>query len=287
MRPAYGKAFGSFGEIVQGRLSDGRDFLVTLPIELWSICELISTPIAGPLIIDCELAKSRALLGLVLKELGIDAGYHVSCVLTRNIPIGKGLSSSTADMLAVLRAVQDAFGFLLTEQFISRLFAEVEPHDALHYDASTAYDHRRGVLIREFGYIPSFTIVGVDHGGTVDTVLYNQTVSFTADEKERYDDLFGRLQRAFECRQDRVIAECATESARMHADRRADATLQKAVQLVGPLGCLGVVAAHSGTCAGFLLPSHVDAGTVLSVAGELRKQFNDNVFVTRTLRLLR
>jgi L-threonine kinase len=287
MRPAFGKAFGSFGEIVQGRLSDGRDFLVTLPIELWSRCELICTPIAGPLVIDCDLAKSRALVGLVLKELGIDAGFHISCAFTRSIPIGKGLSSSTADMLAALRAVQDVFGFLFTEEFISRLFAEVEPHDALHYDASTAYNHRRGTLIRAFGYIPSFTIVAVDHGGAVDTVLYNQTVSFSTSETERYDELFGRLERAFERRQDKSIAECATESARMHADRRGDAALQKAVRLAGPLGCLGVVAAHSGTCAGFLLPSDVNAATVGGVTDQLRKEFDGHVFVTRTLRLLR
>ena len=46
----YGKAFGSFGEIIQGRLSGGEDILVTLPVDLWTICELKCTPIKGPLV---------------------------------------------------------------------------------------------------------------------------------------------------------------------------------------------------------------------------------------------
>ena len=169
----YGKAFGSFGEIIQGRLSGGEDILVTLPVDLWTICELKCTPIKGPLVIDCELEKSRALLHLVLADLGLERGYHISCDFIRNIPVGKGLSSSTADMLAALRAIQEVFGFVFTEQFISRTFAAIEPHDALHYNASTAYNHRKGKLIMDFNYIPKYTIVAVDNGGVMDTLTYN------------------------------------------------------------------------------------------------------------------
>ncbi len=148
-RIGYGKSFASFGEIVQGRTSDNEDFLVTLPVDLWSTCELTCTPIRGPLIIECDLPKSRATVEQVLERLGLDTGYHIGIRFTRNIPIGKGLSSSTADMLAALRALQEVFGFLLTDQVISRIFHEIEPHDALHYNNSVIYNHREGRLIRD------------------------------------------------------------------------------------------------------------------------------------------
>ena len=143
----YGKSFASFGEIVQGRTSEGEDFLVTLPIDMWSTCELICSPINGPLIVECQLEKSRAVLYHILTELGILRGFQITCNLMRNIPIGKGLSSSTADMLATLRAVQEVFGFLFTESYISRLFSEIEPHDGLHFSSSVIYNHRSGHLI--------------------------------------------------------------------------------------------------------------------------------------------
>ena len=55
----YGKSHASFGELLQGRLSDNRDFLVTLPIDLWSICNLTAVKRMGPLVINCEYSKSK------------------------------------------------------------------------------------------------------------------------------------------------------------------------------------------------------------------------------------
>ncbi len=282
----YGKAFGSFGEIIQGRLSGGEDILVTLPVDLWTICELKCTPIKGPLVIDCELEKSRALLHLVLAELGLERGYHISCDFIRNIPVGKGLSSSTADMLAALRAIQEVFGFVFTEQFISRTFAAIEPHDALHYNASTAYNHRKGKLIMDFNYIPKYTIVAVDNGGVMDTLTYNVEVSFSDERTREYDRLFARLQRAFEDRDDCMIGQCATESARMHAQATGNRFLEKAVDTAEKVSSRGVVATHSGTCAGFLFPHSMGPEEIDRSAAKIAEYFDKEIFVTRTLTLL-
>ncbi len=285
-RLGYGKAFGSFGEIVQGRLSNGEDFLVTLPIDLWSTCELACTKISGPLVIDCDLEKSRSVLSLVLEELGVHRGYHIACNFTRNIPVGKGLSSSTADMLATLRAIQEVFGFLLDERFISRIFAAIEPHDALHYNASAAYNHRKGQIIHDFKYIPAYTIIVVDNGGVLDTLQYNRAVSFSEAETCLYDELFARLQGAFEKRDDRLIAQCATESARMHAMARKSEFLGKAVGIFEKVSSLGVVATHSGTCVGFLFPYNFGAEEIRHSVTEIRTNFDKEMFVVNTLKLL-
>ena len=197
--------------MVQGRTSAGDDFLVTLPIDLWSTCELICSPIDGPLVVECQLEKSRAVLYHVLSELGIHSGYHLRCDFTRNIPIGKGLSSSTADMLATLRAVQEIFGFLFTERYISRIFAEIEPHDGLHFNSSVVYNHRAGKLMRNLDYVPQFTIIAVDDGGEVDTVAYNRDLSFSQNVLKRFDQLLDRVCDAYSRRDDRDIAACATE----------------------------------------------------------------------------
>jgi uncharacterized protein involved in propanediol utilization len=280
-----GKAFGSFGEIVQGRLSTGEDFLVTLPIDLWSTCELTCTRINGPLVIECALKKSQALLQLVLEELAVSWGYHITCSFTSDIPIGKGLGSSTADMLAALRALQEVFGFPLNEQFISRTFAAVEPHDALHYNASTAYNHRKGRLIHDFNYVPAYTIVAVDNGGVVDTLAYNQDLRFRSDITRRYDELFRRLQEAFKAHDDATIAMCATESARLHAQVQGSEFLETALAFRNDMSCLGVVATHSGTCAGFLFPS--SDPQIEEAVKQIREHFaGKDVFVTNTLRLL-
>lgn len=286
-RIGYGKSFASFGEIVQGRTSDEEDFLVTLPIDLWSTCELTCTPIRGPLVIECELPKSQATVAQVLERLGLHTGFHIGIQFTRNIPIGKGLSSSTADMLAALRALQEVFGFLLTDAFVSRLFHEIEPHDALHYNNSVVYNHRKGRLICNLEYIPSFALVCVDKGGIVDTVAYNKIKVFASKHMQAFDTLLGDLIAAFETVDDAAIADCATRSARLHVEMTEDNFLHACLEAADMDGIMGVQATHSGTCAGFLFPGDYPAEDLRCVAKKLSGKFGEAVFVTRSLSLLR
>jgi len=282
----YGKSFASFGEVVQGRTSDGEDFLITLPIDLWSTCELVCSPLNGPLVVECDLEKSRAVLYHVLSELGVGRGYHLQCKFTRNIPVGKGLSSSTADMLATMRAVQEVFGFLLSDAFVSRIFAEIEPHDGLHFNSSVTYNHRRGRLLDHFGYVPGFTIIAVDEGGSVDTVHYNRELTFSHAVRCRFDILLKRAREAYGIKDDRGIADCATESSRIHLERTGSALLRESLEMAEIVNPLGILATHSGTCAGFLYARDVSAAKVEQIVGTLSSKLRRDVFVTRTLRLL-
>ena len=244
------------------------------------------TPINGPLVVECELEKSQAVLYHVLDELDISYGYHLGCTFTRNIPIGKGLSSSTADMLAALRARQEVFGFLLTETFVSRIFAAIEPHDALHYNNSVAYNHRRGYLIANYGYVPAFTIIAVDDGGMLDTLSYNSGVSFTESVTRRFDGLLTRLADAYNSHDDLTIAACATESARIHLERTGKRLLQEVLPRMDRFAPLGLVATHSGTCAGLLFDRNIDAKLLARLCGDISDAFGKDVFATRTLKLL-
>ena len=282
----YGKAFGSFGEIVQGRLSNNEDFLVTLPVDLWSTCEITCTTINGPVIVECDLAKSRSVVSLALDALGITRGYHLAVQFTRNIPIGKGLSSSTADMLASLRALQEIFGFLLRETYVSRLFSEIEPHDALHYNNSVVYNHRQGRLLHDLGYIPRFHILAVDGGGEVDTVDYNRRLKFAPDDQRDFDALLTDLLAAFKAQDDAAIAACATRSARIHVRRTGSPHLARALEAMDSFGPSGILATHSGTCAGFLYPIGQPREALDITTERLRQHFGAPVFATRSLDLL-
>jgi L-threonine kinase len=282
----YGKSFASFGEIVQGRLTNGQDFLCTLPVDLWSTCHLTCTPIDGPLVVECELPKSRDMVLFTLERLGIARGFHVAIEFTRNIPIGKGLSSSTADMLAAIRATQEVFGFLLTETFVSSVMALIEPHDALHYNSSVAYNHRTGVLLEDFGYIPQCWVVIADHGGEVNTIHYNADLSFTAARMRQYDILLERLSEAMSVGDDHEIARCASASAALHAEATESDFLRHALEIESDIGAMGTIATHSGTCAGFLFAADLETDEVEAVAEDVGARLGHHVFFTRSLTLL-
>jgi uncharacterized protein involved in propanediol utilization len=279
---ARGRAFASFGEIVQGRLSSGQDFLVTLPVDLWSTCRAHCEPVSGASLVTCELPKSTAAARGFLAVAGLHAGVHVRLDLSRTMPVGKGLSSSTADMLAVLRALERAFDLELDAREVSRIFAAIEPHDALHYPSSVMYDHRQGRLLHRLEHIPAFRIVGVDTGGELSTLEYNRRLRYTAGCLAAYDRLRDDLLAAFAARDDESIARCARRSAELHAARNASAFLAAALRRSHEVGALGLLATHSGTCSGFLLPADAPDREVSRVEAAVADL--GRVFTTRTLR---
>ncbi len=281
----YGKSFASFGEIVQGRRTDGEDFLITLPVDLWSTCRVVCEASAGPSVVDADLCKSRQVAEEMLAVLGMGSGVSMRLELTRNIPIGKGLSSSTADMLAVVRAFQELFGVIVTDAFISRLFTRIEPHDALHYPMSVVYNHRRGRLLDRLDHIPDFQIVAVDAGGRVCTEAYNKRLDFGADLIAEYQRLYQRVLTAFAAKDDAAIAGCAQRSTELHVMRTDNAFLRGLLEQARAPGVLGIVTTHSGTCGGFLLPGNATAEQVAGV--EAAVGHFGALFRTRTLRMLR
>lgn len=278
-----GQAFASFGEVVQGRRRDGEDFLITMPVDLWSHCRVRWAACDGPSQVYAELLKARRIAEELLRLLGLETGVRLCIRLTRQIPIGKGLSSSTADMLAVLRACQALFGVTLSERCISRLFARIEPHDALHYPTSVAYNHRRGRLLTHFGYTPDYRILGVDAGGRVCTQAYNASLTFGPDLLGAYDALYQEAAAAFAARDDAAIARCATRSVMLHVERTGNILLGRLLAQAAATDVLGLLGTHSGTCGGLLLPGDADDATLERLTAAVAHL--GSTFRARTLRL--
>ena len=280
---AYGKSFASFGEIAQGRLSNGEDFLVTLPVDLWSQCKLSYQPHATRNEIIAPLTKAEAIAGRLLERMGMLKPCSIQLEFERNIPIGQGLSSSTADMLAVIRAFQSAFKLEISQTEISELFTRIEPHDPLHFDGCVAYNHRRGQLLHAFNYIPKFDIISIDSGGELSTEYYNKHLQFSQNDMREYDLLYQSLKDAFARKDDAAIAQCAQRSAEIHAARNEHSFLSQLLERSQQWGALGLIATHSGTCAGILLNPETPA--------ELRRNIHHSassfgrVFETTTLSL--
>lgn len=282
----YGKSHSSFGEILQGRLPGGVDFLVTLPIDMWSICNLTCIKRQGPLVINCDYYKSAKMAEMLLHKLGIRDGYEITISFSRNIPIGKGLSSSTADMLSTIRALQEVFGFLLREKTISEIFTTIEPHDGLMYKSCVVYNHRKGELIKELLFIPEYWIVAIDFGGEINTVEYNSKLEFTSEIINQYDELLIELEKAFNNRDDKAIAECATKSSQLHLTAQKNDRKMNIFNACSKFSPMGVINTHSGTCLGLIYSKTIPLDEINIIAQKVEAEYNLPVFVTKTLKLL-
>ncbi len=250
---------GTCGELVQGQLGGGVDFLITLPVDLWSevrvrLDESGRVEVNPPHKVKTRLAVRRALDALGLP--GIGARVDVASAL----PEGKGMASSTADVVAACRAAARAAGRTLTTGAISRIARGIEPSDGVMYPGVVAYNHRRCELIERLGPPPPFRVLIADPGGAVDTLAFNRR------PKDYTPGEMSMISRAYEWaaagvrRGDRaLIGRAATLSAGVNQRMLPKPYLDDLIAIARAHGAYGVNVAHSGTVAGLLFDPGAEA----------------------------
>ncbi|MGW2340049.1 GHMP family kinase ATP-binding protein [Streptomyces sp. NPDC001661] len=249
-----GTAFGTFGELLQGQLpeADG-DFLVTLPVARWTRVVFRPDPRrAEPQVRPAHKTKALRLVRMICADAGLPAGGQLT--VRSAIPEGKGLASSSADLVATARAVGRALGLPMPPRRIERYLARIEPTDGVLYPAIVAYHHRTVRLRATLGSLPRMTVVGVDEGGVVDTVDFNRAPKpFTAADRGAYASLLDRLTTAVRQGDLASVGDIATRSALRNQAVSPKRWLEPMRDICRDVGGLGVVVGHSGTTLGILL----------------------------------
>lgn len=278
-------ASGTFGELLQGVLpAENTDFLVTLPIARWARVTFHGTPGTDALTVyPAHKRKALRLARMITQSSATPMGGVLTIEST--LPEGKGLASSSADLVATARAVANALGEPMPPRRIESLLAEIEPTDGVLYPGIVAFYHRRVALHSELGSLPSMTVVGADEGGEIDTVAFNRIPKpFSAADRAEYARLLERITTAVAGADLAEVGAVATRSALMNQVLRPKRTLEPMIEMCRQVGGLGVVIGHSGTSLGVLLdttdPSYpqrvVDAASACS-------ELVGNVTVYRTL----
>ncbi|MFE1787524.1 kinase [Streptomyces sp. NPDC059525] len=248
-----GSAFGTFGELLQGALPHPQgDFLVTFPLARWATAVFHPEPGGRVRVRPAHKAKSRRVAEAVLAALGTADGGLLE--VAGDLPEGKGLASSSADLVATVRAVGAAHGRAFTPAETEDFLRGIEPADGVMYDEIVAFHHREVRLGRRLGVLPPLTVVAHDEGGQVDTVAHNRRArAIDAADREEYARLLARLTDAVACGDLAEVGAVATRSAEMNAQRRRRAGFAELHALCREVDGLGLVLAHSGTMLGVLL----------------------------------
>jgi L-threonine kinase len=252
-RAGVSTAFGSFGELLQGGLPDGADFLVTLPIACWSTATFAAEPdVPGIRVDPPHKYKAVRLTRALLNATGYLGGGRLA--LSSALPEGKGLASSSADLVATARAIGNALGLPATPDLIERMLRPIEPTDGVMYDGVTVFEHREVRLRARLGSLPRATLVALDVGGTVDTVALNQAPRrFDTPDRRAYAELLHRLGRAVGDGDLGTVGAVATRSGELSGRWRSDRTFDRLRTAATQLGAHGVVVTHSGTMLALLL----------------------------------
>jgi L-threonine kinase len=237
------------GELVQGAI-EGVHVHVSAPIDWFVAAEFIpdGRPLRGPAMRSKALAAVRALLAS--REL--PAAGEVR--LRSDVPPGKGLGSSTADIGAALFAAAAAYGLELSSDEAARLALAVEPTDGSLFPGIVAFDHRDGRWLEPLGEPPPVAIVLLDPGGTVDTLVYNAVdrAALLARHEAATREALAMARAAIQAGDVTLLGAAATLSALTHQAILPKPLLEPALATGRAAGAAGVCVAHSGTVLGIL-----------------------------------
>lgn len=256
----WGYAPGTFGEVLQGEWQD-TPFLVTLPIRWGTQARFVPTEGKSVQVFPPYREKARKAAALMCREIGKPGGY---LAIASVLPMGKGLASSSADVVAAIRAVAGAYNIHLEPGYIAELAARIEPSDGIMYPGMVAFNPRQGKLLERLGPVPHGVVVGVLGPGRVNTVAHHQSwLSYTPDQQKRLMQAMEILRRAVPAGDIDGIGQAGRISAEIELEREPNDDLLAKVLHVARGEGYGVLVAHSGTARGFLFgPEAVASGVV-------------------------
>lgn len=274
-----GKAFGTFGELLQGVMSEcDLDFLVTFPIACFARATFISDFSRSDVEVSPSFkSKSKKTAELLLQKFDLHPGGRL--VIESDIPVGKGLASSSADLVATARAISACFHLSLTEEQMEGVIRLIEPSDGVMYPGVVSFYHKRVQLREYIGTLPPLTVASLDEGGQVDTIQFNKIPKpYSAEEKKKFDRLLNTITKAIRDQDIEMIGNVATQSAILNQMLRPKKYLHDMIQICDEVDGLGILATHSGSCLGILLsPDDQTYQQKLHMCQEMLKQLQGDV----------
>lgn len=245
----------SCGELLQGMIS-GEEKLLSYPVNLYNYL-ILERRKGNPGKIKGEDAfpdlpeKMLTLIKLAARDLGISpsllAGYRWQH--RQLIPSGKGLASSTADLMLGLAALSLLGSKKLSYQEILGYLTAIEPTDSIIFPELTLLEQNRGSFWQRAGQPEGeVRVLALGQPGSCDTLDQRKFRGSIPDVTEAW-----RLFQQGVRRQDwRFIGKAATFSARAWQQQLNYPLLEEIISEAESQGCLGVNIAHSGNVLGIL-----------------------------------
>lgn len=275
------KVPGSCGELVQGSVN-GINFHVTCPVKIFSRVSVCFSGCERRLIFSQEKVKAARAAG---KTLALLNGEDISLKLQicSQLPVGRGMASSTADIVGSCLAVANLLGKRITSSQMAGIASEIEPTDGIMYEGIVCFDHIRGRLIEKLGYPPPMKILIIDSGREVDTISFNKRRDLAILHRVNQDlikEAYFLVKEGIKKRNPKLIGMGATISSLCNQIILYKPELSRVITLSRKMGAFGLNVAHSGSVIGVLLP--FDFSRIDQLEDEIKKVCGSHLRFYRT-----
>lgn len=206
-------------------------------------------------------------------------GIGRQVVIDSDVPRGKGMASSTADVCAAMAAVCRSCDLRLSDTELARLVTQVEPSDCTHFSGIAHLNFLNGELRDLLPPPEGLRVLVVDCGGEVDTLSFDRERAHRVYKANtiRLRRALHRLKRGLRSGCFESIAAAATFSAELSQQILYKPQFEPLLAQARELGALGVNCAHSGTVLGVMYDPRRACGSALRAS--VQRNFGDDLAI--------
>lgn len=264
-----GKCPASCGEIFQGFIGED-EFLASYIIPLYSTAELVEdingyNSFDNPRVKIFERKNKKADLAKkkTLEYFGVPANEadKLKIVINSDVPIGKGLSSSTADIGAAIGACAAYLNKEISPDLASRIALSIEATNTNFYKESMIFNSVTGDKREVLGNIENTKVMILIPDGRVNTQELRMRENYAQIKKRNEPKIrvcYEETVKAFQTKNYAKLGEIGIESALLNETLIRKLFLSEIIEIALVNNAYGINIAHSGTAIGILMRDDYD-----------------------------
>ncbi|KHS58885.1 MULTISPECIES: serine/threonine protein kinase [Terrisporobacter] len=266
---SYGICPASCGEFVQGIL-DREEYLSSYAIDMFSVATLEEKQEN----INLGPKKSRKAIEKVFERFNIPLREckNISLNINSNIPIGKGMASSTADIGATIKATLSILNKDLGNEEISLIASEIEPTDSILLYKNSIFNPVNGQVKKYLSNLNNGRVIILEPDEILETSIIRSNPNYLdikLENKAIINKSFDLLEEGLREQDLKLIGKACTLSSLANENIHKKPYLNEIIEISNKMGAYGVNIAHSGTVIGILIDNKMDHERIMSYIKEI------------------
>ena len=261
MKVGYGSCPGTCGELVQGYIGK-NEYISSYCIDLYSRAT-VSEKKSSKKLSRPRKSKSIEASSLVFEYFGLNKNQvdnlHIS--IKSNIPIGKGMASSTADIGACIMATLDYLDKDMKPDEISRLVAKIEATDSIFYPEVCIFDPIKGEKRESLGYLPYKRILILEPENRINTMKmrgHKEYYKLLRENKSITKKSFEMIRDGIKKQDKNLLRKACENSAIANENIKKTPYLRELIKISRECECGFLNISHTGTVIGIALDENTD-----------------------------
>jgi len=242
---------GSCGELIQGFYGE-QEMLISYPINLYSEVTFSKAEqtCGEPL---GRKAQQAVALFFELTKMTTDLLESYELSVQNNIPVGKGMASSTADICGVLNGLYYLYELPVDEEEIAKICCLIEPTDSTVFRQISLFDHINGSHIESFDWALECDVLVLEPDYQINTTDFRRAKKEQLMRKNHDSQALSVFRRAVKEKSYALLCESTYLSAKENQEILEKPYLDVLQDIALSHGCYGVNVAHSGSVVAILL----------------------------------